>query len=42
MEVVSQGHVQLLLVGLHVHFWRKGGDRQKVHCNGGDTRKNTE
>lgn len=42
LEVVSQGHVQLLLVGLHVHFWRKGGDRQLVHCNGGDTRKDTE
>lgn len=42
LEVVSQGHVQLLLVGLPCTSGGKGGDRQLVHYNGGDTRKDTE
>lgn len=34
LEVVSQGHVQLLLMRLHVHFWKRGSRCCEAHTAG--------
>lgn len=46
LEVVGQGHMQLLLMRFHMYFWKKEGNSLLLqsgnHSNGGKLRKNIE